>query len=56
MEFILIAGFIWLLPSILVGMYASSKGRSGLGFFLLSIVFSPLVGLIGALIVAPIKE
>ena len=41
---------IWLALSILAGVIASQKGRSGMGFFLLSLVLSPLVGLIAALV------
>lgn len=42
--------FVWLLFAALVGMFASGRGRSGLGFFLLSLVLSPLVGFIIALL------
>jgi DNA-directed RNA polymerase subunit RPC12/RpoP len=38
----------WIAFSILAGSIASNKGRSGLGFFLLSILFSPLIGIIAA--------
>ena len=41
--------FFWLILSIVAGVIASGKGRSGLGFFLLSIVLSPLIGIICAL-------
>ena len=41
---------IWLVLSILAGVIASQKGRSGVGFFLLSLVLSPLVGIIAALV------
>ena len=47
MEFIV----IWLLLAIGVGALASSRGRSFLGYFLLSIVLSPLIGLIVVLVV-----
>lgn len=43
----------WLAFSILVGVYANSKGRSGAGFFFLSVILSPLVGIICALIASP---
>lgn len=39
---------LWLAFSIAAGMWANSKGRSGLGYFLLSVILSPLVGLIFA--------
>ena len=32
-------------------MIASRKGRSGILFFLLSIILSPLIGIIGAVVV-----
>ena len=44
---------IWLIFSIVVGFFASSKGRSGLGYFLLSIIISPLLGFIIVLILSP---
>lgn len=40
----------WLAFSIIAGLIASNKGRSGFGFFLLSIVFSPLIGILAALV------
>ena len=42
----------WLALSIIAGVIASNKGRSGIGFFLLGVILSPLVGIIAALIVA----
>ncbi len=38
----------WFLFSVAVGIYAGNKGRSGFGFFLLSILLSPLLGLLFA--------
>lgn len=46
----------WIVFSILVGVYADTKGRSGVGFILLSLILSPLFGFIIALIVSPIKS
>jgi hypothetical protein len=40
---------IWLALSIIAGIIAGNKGRSGFGFFLLSVVLSPLIGIIAAL-------
>lgn len=40
----------WLIFAALVGMWASSKGRSGFGYFLLSVVLSPLIGAIAVAI------
>ena len=45
----------WLALAILVGIYASSRGRSGVGFFFIAVVLSPLVGFIIVLVVAPIR-
>lgn len=39
---------IWLGLSIVAGMWAQQKGRSGVGYFLLSVLASPLIGLIAA--------
>lgn len=45
-------GFVilWLLFAIGVGVLANSRGRSGIGFFLLSVLLSPLLGLIVVLV------
>jgi hypothetical protein len=48
--------FTWLALSIIAGVIARNKGRSGYGFFLLSILFSPLVGIIGAYAASPNTE
>ncbi len=51
-----IAGFIlWIVLSILAGVGAKNKGRSFAGFFFLSLLLSPLVGLI-AMAVAKKRE
>lgn len=42
----------WLFLSIVVGIIASNKGRSGFGFFMLSVLLSPLIGFIVALVVS----
>ncbi len=47
---------IWLGLSTVSGVVASNKGRSGWGFFFLSILLSPLIGLIAALVVSPNTE
>ena len=36
----------WLILSIVAGAYANSKNRSGFGWFLLSILLSPIITLI----------
>jgi hypothetical protein len=54
-----ILGFIfllWILPSIVPAIIASAKGRSGLGIFLLSVFFTPLIGLIVALLMQSAKK
>jgi hypothetical protein len=47
---------IWLILSVIPGVIASDKGRSGFGYFLLSVVLSPLIGLIAALVVSSNTE
>lgn len=47
--------FFWIIFATLVGVYASSKGRSGVGFFFLAMLLSPLIAFIIALVVAPIS-
>ena len=36
----------WLIFSILAGVVANSRGRSGGGYFLLALVLSPLIGIV----------
>ena len=48
--------FFWLLLAAGVGLLANSRGRSGFGFFLLSAVLSPLLGLIVVLVTKSPKE
>jgi hypothetical protein len=43
----------WLALSVVAGVVASHKGRSGFGFFMLSVVLSPVIGLIAALVAQP---
>ncbi|MDP8262732.1 MAG: GlsB/YeaQ/YmgE family stress response membrane protein [Candidatus Ancaeobacter aquaticus] len=42
---------IWIVLSIVAGIIAEQKGRSGIGFFFLSVLLSPFVGIIVALVV-----
>lgn len=42
---------MWLVFAIGVGLLANSRGRNGFGFFLLSVLLSPLVGLIVVLVI-----
>jgi phosphate/sulfate permease len=48
--------FFWIIFAILVGAYAGNKGRSGVGFFFLSLLISPLVGFLIAALVKANKE
>lgn len=41
---------LWLVLSILVAVFANSRGRSGILYFLISIILSPLLGFLVALI------
>ena len=43
----------WIFLSILVGIFASSKKRSGIGWFLLSLIISPLITFIIVLVAGP---
>ena len=40
----------WLAFSIIAGWIASNKGRSGIGFFFLAVILSPLIGIVAALV------
>jgi hypothetical protein len=46
----------WVTLSVLVGVYASKKGRSGAGYFFLSLLLSPLIGFLVALLSSPDRE
>lgn len=48
--------FFWVLFAIVVGWLATQKGRSGIAFFLIALVFTPLLGLIAVLLVRPDYE
>lgn len=48
--------FVWLLLAIGVGAIAASRGRSGFGFFLLSAVLSPLIGLAVVLVLDDLNK
>src|SRR5580698_9178564 len=49
MEFLI----IWIGLSFVAGAIAGNKGRSGVGFFFLAAILSPLIGIIAALIAKP---
>jgi hypothetical protein len=38
------AVIVWIVFSALVGLYADSKNRSGIGYVFLSLLLSPLIG------------
>ena len=38
--------FFWVLFAVVVGVFASKRGRSGFGWFVLSMLLSPLLGLL----------
>jgi len=44
---------LWIFLSILVGVFASSKKRSGVGWFLLSLIISPLIAFVIVLVAGP---
>ncbi len=59
----MIAVFVWVALSIVVGWAGAQKGRSGIGFLLLSLLLSPLIGILVVIAVprverakAPLKE
>jgi len=41
---------LWIFLSIIAAVIAGKKGRSGIGFFLLAILLSPVIGIISALV------
>lgn len=47
--------FFWVLFSFGVGALANSRGRSGIGFWLLSVLLSPLIGLFAVLVMSDLK-
>jgi len=48
--------FFWLLFAAINGWFAHQKGRSGIAFFLISVVISPMIGLIVVLAIKPSDE
>lgn len=42
--------FVWLALAVAVGVLASNRGRSGVGWFVLSVLLSPLLGLLFCLV------
>ena len=46
----------WFLFSIAVGILGSNRGRSGIGWFLISVIVSPLLGLIFLLVMRNLTD
>jgi hypothetical protein len=47
--------FFWVMFAVVVGVFASSKGRSGFGWGLLSLVISPLLGFLFVAVLPNLK-
>jgi hypothetical protein len=54
MEFFIV--LVWVVLAVLVGQKAAERGRSGLGYGLLSLVFSPVLGIIFVLASSDLVE
>lgn len=48
--------FFWFFFSVLVGVWASGRGRSGFGYFVLSMLLSPLLGFLIVAVAGNLKE
>jgi hypothetical protein len=46
----------WLVFAFLVGIAASSRGRSGAGWFILAVIISPLLGILFVLVLPNLKH
>jgi hypothetical protein len=47
---------IWFGLSLIAGYVGGNKGHSGVAFFLLSLILSPLIGLVWAIVAKDIRE
>lgn len=47
---------LWVGLGYVAALIAKGKGRSGIGFFLLSLILTPFVGLLSALAARPLEE
>lgn len=47
--------FFWVMFAVVVGVFAANKGRSGVGWFLLSLVISPLLGFLFVAVLSNLK-
>jgi hypothetical protein len=52
----LAALIFWLALSVVAAVIAANKKRSALGFFLLSILLTPIIGVIAALVAKPNRQ
>lgn len=55
MEALIVLVF-WVIISIIVGVAANSRGRNGVGWFLVSVFLSPILALLFLLAFPPIKR
>jgi len=46
----------WIVLSVLVSIFANNKGRSGISFFFISLLLSPVIGFIIPVVISPIRE
>ena len=46
----------WIILSVLVGVFASSRGRSGIGHFFIALLLSPLIGALIILVLSQKTE
>ena len=56
MEYVVLFVFFWVFFSFIAADIATRKGRSGIGFFFLSILLTPLIGIISAIIATPTQN
>jgi hypothetical protein len=49
----MVLGLCWILCCVLVGKYARTKGRNGIGFFFIALFLTPLAGFLMALVTTP---
>src|SRR4030067_2343959 len=54
--YIVPGSIIWFALSVLAGIVASKKGRSGTGYFFLSLFLSPLIGLLAAALLPALEK
>lgn len=47
--------FVWVVATVLVAVCANARGRSGLGWFLLSLVISPILAIIALLLMRNLR-